>query len=54
MVYAIERVVQQERIEEKVEIAKEMLKEGDSLEKISRVTKLSISTIQDLAKELGH
>ena len=58
MVYAIERVMQQERLEAaaegRIEIAKEMLKEGDSLEKISRVTKLPIATIQQLAKDLKH
>lgn len=35
-----------------IEVAKEMLKEGDSIEKIARVTKLPIGTIQVLAKEL--
>ena len=38
--------------EGKIEVAKEMLKEGDSIEKISRVTKLTLDTIQKLAKDL--
>jgi conserved hypothetical protein (putative transposase or invertase) len=38
--------------EGKIEVATEMLKEGDSVEKISRVTKLPKETIQRLAKEL--
>jgi predicted transposase/invertase (TIGR01784 family) len=37
--------------ERSVEIAKEMLKEGDSIEKISRMTKLTLQTVQKLAKE---
>ena len=40
------------RDEKAIEIAREMLKEGDSVEKIARVTKLSIETIQDLAVEI--
>jgi len=38
--------------EGKIEVAKEMLKEGDSVEKISRVTKLTLDTIRKLAKDL--
>ena len=41
------------RAEERIEVAKEMLKEGDSIEKISRVSKLSIDTIEKFAKEIG-
>lgn len=58
MVYAIERVLQQERIdaeeEKAIEIAKKMLKKGFSLEDIADTTDLSHTTIQELAKELGH
>ena len=68
MVYAIERVMQQEKLESfaegeakgkaegkaegKVEIAKEMLKMGLSKQQIQQATKLPLSTIQELAKEL--
>lgn len=58
MEYAIERVLKQERIDAKektaIEIAKRMLKKGFSLEDIADITKLSIATIHDLAKGLGH
>jgi hypothetical protein len=52
MVYAIERVMQQERVDEKIEIAKEMIKDKEPIEKIQKWTKLSIQTIEELAKEL--
>jgi len=35
----------------KIEMAKEMMREGDSIEKISRITKLPIDKIQQLRKE---
>ncbi len=58
MVYAIERVIKKEKLEArmegqlegKIEIIREMLKEGDSFEKISRVTKLLINEVEDIAK----
>ena len=60
MVYAIERVMQQEKLDSfaegeakgKAEIAKEMLKMGLSEQQIQQATKLPLSTIQELAKEL--
>jgi len=54
MVYAIEKVMQQERVEEKIEIAKEMLVRKMDINTVSQITKLSLATIQELAKELGH
>ena len=55
MVYAIERVMQQERIEavtdEKMEIAKEMLVRKMDINTVSQITKLPLATIQELAKE---
>ena len=54
MVYAIERVMQQERVEEKIEIAKEMLVRKMDISIVSQITKLPLATIQELAKELGH
>ena len=41
------------RTEEKIEVAKKLLKAGDSIDKIQMVTDLPIDTIQELAKELG-
>ena len=42
------------RIEEaKEDVAIELLREGDSIEKIMRVTKLSIETVRELQKELS-
>ncbi len=41
------------RTEEKIEIAKKLIKKGLSLEDIAETTELPIGTIQDLAKELG-
>lgn len=56
MVYAIERVIKKEKLdakkEGKIEVVKEMLKEGDSFEKISRVTKLPVEKIQEISNEL--
>lgn len=56
MVYAIERVMQQERVEAEevkaIEIAKEMIKDNESIEKIQKWTKLSVDTIQKLFKEV--
>jgi len=60
MVYAIERVIKKEKMdakkegkmEEKIQIAKEMLREGDSVEKISRITKLSVDEIEKLLKDI--
>ncbi len=42
----------EEKEEGMIEVAKEMLKEGDSDEKISRVIKLPIVTIEEFTKEL--
>ena len=61
MVYAIERVMQQERVEaaseavreRTIEIAKRLLKAGDSEQKVQLATDLSLTTIKGLAKELG-
>jgi predicted transposase/invertase (TIGR01784 family) len=57
MVYAIERVMKQERTdaisEEKIEIAKKLLKSGDSEQKVQLVTDLPLSTIKELAKDLA-
>lgn len=57
MVYAIERVMQQERVEamteEKIEIAKRLVKKGLSVEDIADTTELPLETIKELAKELG-
>jgi predicted transposase/invertase (TIGR01784 family) len=36
----------------KIEIAREMMREGDSLEKISHITKLPLTTIQELAQSI--
>ncbi|TYQ16566.1 UNVERIFIED_CONTAM: hypothetical protein Cloal_3119 [Acetivibrio alkalicellulosi] len=44
--------MQQERVDKKIEIAKEMIKEGDTIAKTSRVTKLSIEIIEKLSKEV--
>jgi hypothetical protein len=56
MVYAIKRIMEQERVdskkEEKIEIAREMLREKDSIDKISRITKLPLATIQELAQSM--
>ena len=56
MVYAIERIMEQERVdtrrEEKIEIAKEMLRENDPIDKISRITRLPLTTIQELAQSM--
>jgi predicted transposase/invertase (TIGR01784 family) len=56
MVYAIERVMQQERVEAEevkaIEIAKEMLIRKMDVEIVSQITKLPIETIKELAKEL--
>ncbi|NLL04185.1 MAG: hypothetical protein GX270_00010 [Clostridiaceae bacterium] len=38
------------RIEGKIEVVQEMLKEGDSFEKISRVTKLAIDEVKKIAE----
>ena len=54
MVYAIEKVMQQERVEEKIEIAKEMLVRKMDMNTVSQITKLPLAAIQELAKELGH
>ena len=35
-----------------IEVAREMIREGDSLEKISRITKLPLTTIQELAQSI--
>ena len=48
-----EKVARNEgREEEKIEIAREMMREGDSLEKVSRITKLPLTTIQELAQSI--
>lgn len=52
MVYAIERVIEKEKLDAKVEIIREMIKEGDSIDKISRITKLSVAEIEKIAKDL--
>jgi hypothetical protein len=56
MVYAIEKVMHQERIEaiaeEKIKIAKEMLIDKEPIEKIQKWTKLSSEVIQKLVREL--
>jgi hypothetical protein len=36
----------------KIEIAREMMREGDSFEKIARITKLPLATIQELAQSI--
>jgi predicted transposase/invertase (TIGR01784 family) len=54
MVYGIERVMQQERLENSIEIAKEMIRDNEPIEKIQKWTKLPLSAIEELAKELGH
>ncbi|TYQ15926.1 UNVERIFIED_CONTAM: putative transposase/invertase (TIGR01784 family) [Acetivibrio alkalicellulosi] len=41
------------RAEERTEIAKKLLKVGDSVEKVQIVTGLPLETIKELAKELG-
>ncbi len=57
MVYAIERVMQQERTdaisEEKIEIAKKLIKKGMIVEDIADITELSVDAIRKLIKELG-
>lgn len=58
MVYALERAFRKEKMEArmegkmevKIEVIQEMLKEGDSLEKISRVTKLTIDEVKKIAE----
>ena len=62
MVYALERAFRKEKmearlqgkmegkIEGKIEVIQEMLKEGDSLEKISRVIKLTIDEVKKIAE----
>jgi hypothetical protein len=52
MVYAIERVMQQERVDEKNEIAKKLIKKGMTVEDIADITELSVDAIKKLAKEL--
>ncbi len=56
MVYALERAFRKEKMESKmegkIEVIQEMLKEGDSLEKISRVTKISIDKVKEIAETL--
>ena len=56
MVYAIERIMEQERVdtrrEEKIEIARELLKMGIPLEKVETATKLPLTTIQELAQSI--
>ncbi len=54
MVYAIERVIEKEKLDAKVEIVREMIKEGDSIDKISRITKLSVAEIEKIAKGLSN
>ena len=41
------------RDEKALEVAKEMLLDKESIEKIQKWTKLSLETIQELARELG-
>jgi len=60
MVYAIERVIKKEKMDAKkegikertIQIAQEMLREGDSLEKVSRITKLSIDEVEKISKNI--
>jgi predicted transposase/invertase (TIGR01784 family) len=58
MVYAIERIMEQERVdtrrEEKIEIAKKMLRDNETFEKIIKWTELPLTTIQELAQEIVH
>jgi predicted transposase/invertase (TIGR01784 family) len=69
MIYAIERVIDNERAEaaaeakaaakaavaqaaeEKIEIVKALFEEGDSAQKISRITRLPLSLIEEMQKE---
>ena len=37
---------------ERIDIAKEMLREGDSIDKIARVTKLSLEIIKELQHQI--
>lgn len=51
------RIIRQEGIEQgerkkAVEMAKEMLQDGNELEKISKYTKLSLSILKKLASEI--
>jgi len=43
---------QEQREEERIEIAAEMLRDGDSIEKINRITKLSKETIKELQNRI--
>ncbi len=58
MVYAIERVIEKEKLdakmEEKIQVIREMLLEGDSIDKISRITKLSVAKVEKIAKDLSN
>ncbi len=52
MLHAIERIIKKEKLnakmEVKIQVACEMLKEGYSIDKISRITKLSIDKIKKI------
>ncbi len=51
---AIKRAVKTAKQEEKIEIATEMIKEGFSIDKIVRITKLDIDFIKDLINEMKN
>jgi len=49
------RVYAEERVEERMkDLALELLREGDSIEKIIRATKLPIETIEELQHRLSQ
>jgi DNA invertase Pin-like site-specific DNA recombinase len=41
-------------MEEKIEIIREMLIDGDSIDKIARITKLSVDEVEKIAKDFTN
>jgi predicted transposase/invertase (TIGR01784 family) len=66
MVYGIERVIKKEkldarmegklegRMEKNIEIIRAMLIDGDSIDKIARITKLSVDEVEKIAKDITN
>jgi predicted transposase/invertase (TIGR01784 family) len=49
----IQKGIEEGKVQEKIETATEMIKEGESIEKIKKYTKLDENKILELIKQIG-
>ncbi len=52
--YSVTEIRERARLETVIEMAKKLLRLGDSIDKVQVVTKLSKENIQELKRELGR